>query len=108
MTAEESTQWCLDQLVNPSAPVVVGEINGGASEWSDYPHSNRNVRALGDYDTLMTTMDASEYAATVQTTVSSVDGNAPTEEELREAFEGSDNYSTQYHPNVSSITATWP
>jgi len=30
----------------------------------------------------MTTMDVSKYAATVQTTVSNVDGNAPTEVEL--------------------------
>ena len=108
MTTEESIQWCLDQLVNASAPVVTGEVNGGADEWSDYPHSDRDTSPLGDYHMLMTTMDASEYAATVQTTVSSVDGNAPTEEELREALEGSGNYSTQYHPNVSSITATWP
>ena len=42
----------------------------------------------------MTTMDASKYAATVQTTVSSVDDNAPTKEELREAFKRSGNYST--------------
>jgi hypothetical protein len=108
VVAEESIQWCLDQLVNAWAPVVTGEVDGGAPEWSDYPHGNRNVRALGDYDTLITTMDASKYAATVQTTVSSVDGNAPTEEELREALEGSGNYSTRYHPDVSNITATWP
>ena len=108
VVAEESVQWYLDQLVNSSAPVVTGEINGGAPEWSDYSHRTRNIRALDDYDMLMTSMDASKYAATVQTTVSSVNGNAPTEEELREAFDGSGNYSMQYHPNVSSITATLP
>ena len=88
--------------------MITGEVNGGAPEWSGYPHSNRATGPLGDHDTLMTTMDTSKYAATVQTTVSSVDGNAPTEEEFTEAFEGTGNYSTQYHPNVSSLISTWP
>ena len=52
-------------------------------------------------------MDASKCAATVQTTVSSVDGNAPAEEDFTEAFEGTGDYSTQYHPDVSSLISTW-
>ena len=87
--------------------MVTGEVNGGAPEWSDYPHSNRDTSPLGDYDTLIPTMDASKYAATVQTTVSSVDGNALAEEDFTEAFEGTGNYSTQYHPDVSSLISTW-
>ena len=81
--------------------MVTGEVNGGAPEWSDYPRSDRDTGPLGDYDTLITTMDASKYAATVQTTVSSVDGNAPTKEDFNEAFEGSGDYGTQYQPRRS-------
>ena len=87
--------------------MVTGEVSGEAPGWSNYLHSNRDTGPLGDYDTLTPTMDASKYAATVQTTVSSVDGDAPAEEDFTEAFEGTGNYSTQYHPDVSSLISTW-
>jgi hypothetical protein len=49
-----------------------------------------------------------KYAATVQTTVSNVDDDAPAEEELQEAFDGTGDCSTQYHPDVSNPISTWP
>jgi len=40
--------------------------------------------------------------------VSDVNGGAPEEEALREAFaEPTGEYSTRYHPNVSTITGSW-
>ena len=56
----------------------------------------------------MHAMDVSEAAGTVQAVVLSVDGTAPEKAALREAFaENSGQYSTTYHPNVSSVTASW-
>jgi len=102
----ESMQWCLDELMD--APVVTGEVNGGTPRFDGSPHENRQIGAIEPYDTLMHAMDVSEVAGTVQAVVSSVDGTAPEEAALREAFaEDSGQYSTTYHPNVSSITATW-
>ena len=50
----------------------------------------------------------SEYAGTVQAIVSDVDGEAPEAEALGEAFaESTGEYSTRYHPNVSTISASW-
>jgi len=86
--------------------VVTGKINGGAPGWSDYLHSNRDTSPLGDYDTLIPAMDASKYGD-AQTTVSSADSNPPAEEDFTEAFEGTGNYSTQYHPDVSSLISMW-
>ena len=101
-----SVQWCLDELMD--APVVTGEVNGGTPRFDGRPHENRQIGAIEPYDTLMHAMDVSEVAGTVQAVVSSVDGTAPEEAALREAFaEDSGQYSTTYHPNVSSITATW-
>ena len=102
----ESVQWCLDELMD--APVVTGEVNGGTPRFDGSPHENRQIGAIEPYDTLMHAMDVSETAGTVQAVVSSVDGAAPEEAALRDAFaEDSGQYSTTYHPNVSSITATW-
>lgn len=53
-------------------------------------------------------MDVSEYAGTVQAIVSNVDGGAPEAAALEEAFtESTGTYSTRYHPNVSTISASW-
>lgn len=102
----ESVRWCLDELMD--APVVTGEVNGGTPRFDGNPHENRQIDAIESYDTLMHAMDVSEAAGTVQAVVSSVDGTAPEEAALQEAFaEDSGQYSTTYHPNVSSITATW-
>lgn len=102
----ESVRWCLDELMD--APVVTGEVNGGTPRFDGSPHENRQIGAIEPYDTLIHAMDVSETAGTVQAVVSSVDGTAPEEVALREAFaEDSGQYSTTYHPNVSSITATW-
>ena len=99
-------RWCLDELMD--APVVTGEVNGGTPRFDGSPHENRQIGAIEPYDTLIHAMDVSETAGTVQAVVSSVDGTAPEEVALREAFaEDSGQYSTTYHPNVSSITATW-
>jgi len=103
---EESVQWCLDQLVD--APVVKGEINGGRPNFAGAPHGERNLEPVEPFDTLMFGMDASEFAGTVQAIVSDVDGEAPEAEALREAFEeDTGTYSTRYHPNVSTISASW-
>ena len=49
----------------------------------------------------------SEYAGTVQAIVSDVDGGVPEAEALEEAFaESTGEYSTRYHPNVSTITGS--
>ena len=103
---EESVQWCLDQLVD--APVVKGEINGGRPNFAGAPHGERNLEPIEPFDTLMFGMDASEFAGTVQAIVSDVGGEAPEAEALREAFEeDTGEYSTTYHPNVSTISASW-
>ena len=53
-------------------------------------------------------MDASEYAGTVQAIVSDVNGGAPEAAALEEAFkESTGEYSTTYHPNMSTITGSW-
>ena len=53
-------------------------------------------------------MDMSEFSAVVRTIVSDTERPAPSETELEEAFaENTGEYSHIYHPNVSSITATW-
>jgi len=53
-------------------------------------------------------MDASEYTGTVQAIASDVDGEAPEAAVLEEAFkESTGEYSTRYHPNVSTITGSW-
>jgi len=103
---EESVQWCLDQLVD--APVVKGEINGGRANFYEAPHGERNLEPIEPFDTLMFGMDASEYAGTVQAIASDVDGGAPEAAALEEAFkEDTGEYSTTYHPNVSTITGSW-
>jgi hypothetical protein len=104
---EESVQWCLDQLV--AAPVVKGEINGGRPEFYGAPHGNRDLEPIEPFDTLLFGMDVSEYAGTVQAIVSAVDGGAPEPAALRDAFEeDTGTYSTTYHPNVSTISGSWP
>ena len=103
---EESVQWCLDELVD--APVVNGEINGGRPEFAGYPHGNRDLEPIEPFDVLLFGMDVSEYAGTVQAIVSDVGGGAPEAEALGEAFaESTGEYGTRYHPNVSTISASW-
>ena len=105
-TEIESVQWCLDQLVD--APVVTGEINGARRKFGENPHADRGIEPIEPFDTLMVGMDASEYAGTVQAIVSDVDGGAPEAAALEEAFaEPTGEYSTRYHPNVSTITGSW-
>jgi hypothetical protein len=107
VTEEESVQWCLDQLV--AAPVVTGEINGGRPEFGESPFGNRDLGPIEPFDTLVFGMDVSEYAGTVQAIVSAVDGGAPEPAALRDAFEeDTGTYSTTYHPNVSTISGSWP
>jgi len=102
-TEIESVQWCLGELVD--APVVTGEINGARRKFGENPHADRGIEP---FDTLMFGMDASEYAGTVQAIVSDVDGGAPEAEALEETFaEPTGEYSTRYHPNVSTISASW-
>ena len=106
VVGEESVQWCLDQLVD--APVVKGEINGGRANFYEAPHGERNLEPIEPFDTLMFGMDASEYTGTVQAITSDVDGGAPEAAALEEAFkESTGEYSTRYHPNVSTITGSW-
>jgi hypothetical protein len=103
---EESVQWCLGELVD--APVVTGEINGGRPQFGESPHGDRGIEPVEPFDALLFGMDVSEYAGTVQAIVSDVDGEAPEAEALREAFEeDTGEYSTRYHPNVSTITGSW-
>jgi len=103
---EESVQWCLDQLVD--APVVKGEINGGRPNFAGAPHGERNLEPVEPFDALLFGMDASEFAGTVQAIVSDVDGGAPEAAALEEAFkEDTGEYNTTYHPNVSTISASW-
>jgi hypothetical protein len=103
---EESVQWCLNELVE--LPVVTGEINGGRSNFADSNHGERELEPIEPFDTLMFAMDASEFAGTAQAVVSDVEGEAPKPEALREAFqEDTGTYSTTYHPNVSTISASW-
>ena len=105
-TEIESVQWCLGELVD--APVVTGEINGARRKFGENPHADRGIEPIEPFDTLMFGMDASEYAGTVQAVVSDVDGRAPEAEALEEAFaEPTGEYSTRYHPNVSTITGSW-
>ena len=105
-TEIESVQWCLDQLVG--TPVVTGEINGGRRKFGENPHADRGIEPIEPFDTLMFGMDVSEFAGTVQAIVSDVDGGAPEAEALREAFEeDTGEYNTTYHPNVSTISASW-
>jgi len=105
-TEIESVQWCLGELVD--APVVTGEINGARRKFGENPHADRGIEPIEPFDTLMFGMDASEYAGTVQAIVSDVDGGAPEAEALEEAFaEPTGEYSTRYHPNVSTITGSW-
>jgi hypothetical protein len=104
---EESVEWCLGQLV--AAPVVQGEINGGRHEFAGYAHENRDLGPIEPFDTLVFGMDVSEYGGTVQAIVSAVDGGAPEPAALRAAFEeDTGTYSTTYHPNVSTISGSWP
>jgi hypothetical protein len=107
VVVEESVEWCLDQLV--AAPVVQGEVNGGRHEFAGYAHENRDLGPIEPFDTLVFGMDVSEYAGTVQAIVSAVDGGAPEPAALRDAFEeDTGTYSTTYHPNVSTISGSWP
>jgi hypothetical protein len=106
-TEIESVQWCLDELVD--APVVTGEINGARRRFGENPHADRSIEPIEPFDTLMFGMDISEYAGTVQAIVLDVDGGAPEAEALGEAFaEPTGEYSTRYHPSVSTITGSWP
>ena len=102
----ESVQWCLDELVD--APVVAGEVSGGRREFNDAPHGNRDIGAINPFETMFVGMDISEFSAVIQTIISDTERPAPSETELEEAFaENTGQYNTRYHPNVSSITATW-
>ena len=50
----------------------------------------------------------SEFAGTAQAIVSDVDGEAPEAAALGEAFaESTGEYSTRYHPNVSTMVGSW-
>jgi len=105
-TEIESVRWCLDELVN--APVVTAEVNGARRKFGENPHADRGIEPIEPFDTLMFGMDASEYAGTVQAIVSDIDGEAPEADALGEAFaEPTGEYSTRYHPNVSTITGSW-
>jgi hypothetical protein len=102
----ESVQWCLDELVD--APVVAGEVSGGRREFNDAPHGDRDIGAINPFETMFVGMSISESSAVIQTIVSDTERPAPSETELEEAFaENTGEYSHTYHPNVSSITATW-
>jgi hypothetical protein len=105
-TEIESVQWCLDELVD--APVVTAEINGARRKFGVNPHGDRGIEPIEPFDTLMFGMDVSEYAGTVQASVSAVDGGAPEPDALRDAFEEeTGTYGTTYHPNVSTISGSW-
>ena len=76
--------------------------------FGENPHADRGIEPIEPFDTPMFGMDVSEYAGTVQAIVSDVDGEAPEPDALEEAFaEPTGEYSTQYHPNVSTITGSW-
>jgi hypothetical protein len=106
VVAEESVQWCLSRLI--PGPIVTGEINGGRSEFAGKGRSDRGVARLEPFDTLMTSMNARQFTGTVQHVFSAVDDAAPDEASLRESFETeSGTWNTEYHPDVSSIDASW-
>ncbi|PSQ34701.1 hypothetical protein BRD11_03480 [Halobacteriales archaeon SW_12_69_24] len=66
------------------------------------------MRRLEPFDTVVTTLDAGQFAGTVQHVFSRTDGVAPKSGELEESFElESGEWSTAYHPSVSTIDATW-
>jgi hypothetical protein len=72
------------------------------------PTATGAIEPTEPFDALLFGMDVSEYAGTVQAVVSDVEGEAPKPEALREAFqEDTGTYSTTYHPNVSTISASW-
>ena len=105
-TEIESVQWCMDELVD--VPVVTAEINGARRKFGENPHADRGIEPTEPFDTLMFGMDVSEYAGTVQATVSDVDGGAPEAAALEEAFaEPMGEYRTRYHPNVSTMVGSW-
>jgi len=63
---------------------------------------------LEPFDTLVTTLDAGQFAGTVQHVFSRTDGDAPTSEALNESFRlEAGMWCTAYHPSMSTIDATW-
>jgi hypothetical protein len=91
-----------------SSPIVTGEINGGRFEFGGHGRSDRGVERLEPFDTLVTTMDAGQFARAVQHVFSRTDGDAPASEALNVSFRlESGTWSTVYHPSVSTIDVTW-
>ena len=90
------------------APVVTGEVNESRFGFSEYGRSNRSVAQLGAFDTLVTTLEATRSAGTVQHSCSNVGGPPPTTEQLRAAFETeSGSWSTTEEESVTAITGAW-
>ena len=90
------------------APVVTGEVNGSRYQFAEQGRSDRGVERLEPFDTLVTMLDARQFAGTVQHVFSQTDGDTPGSGELEESFElESGIWSTAYHPSVSTIDATW-
>ena len=90
------------------APVVTGEVNEGRFDFSEYGRSNRSVAQLGAFDTLVTTLEASQFAGTVQHSCSNVGGPPPTTEQLRGSFETeSGTWNTAKGESVTAITGAW-
>lgn len=90
------------------APVVTVEVNGSRYEFAEQGRSDRGVERLEPFDTLVTTLDARQFAGTVQQVFSRTDGDAPESGELEESFGlESGPWSTAFHPSVSTIDSTW-
>ena len=107
VTPEASVRLCLGEAVS-GAPVVTGGVNGNRYQFAEQERSDRGVGRLEPFDTLVTTMDAGQFAGTVQHVFSREDGDAPASEALNESSRlESGTCSTAYHPSVSTIDATW-
>ena len=107
-TSLESIRWCLSRF-HTSAPVVVGQVNGGRAKFSYTNYVMSPIRNLAGYDTVFNGMKIHEgVSATAEVVSSHTDGKAPAVEQLQDLYGPEDGaIDTESHPSVSKLQATW-
>jgi len=84
-------------------------MNGSQYVFAGNGRSDRSIERFEPFDTFLTGLKATQFTGTVQHIFARTDGDAPEPAVLEESFKlESGEWSTEYHPSVSKIDATWP
>jgi hypothetical protein len=104
----ESVRWCLSEFLT-DVPVQVGQINGGRAKFSHSTYVQSPIRSLRGYDTVFSGFDSQNGSSgTAQVVTSNLNGEPPTEDELRNLYGPEDGkVEAAFHPSVSRLSSNW-